>query len=326
MTQDDTPSGCSRKNLAHLAALSAIASFPLLAATNLFLDDTPSLLAAYQAHHALPNRENNRPPSFTVDPDEAIVVTAATKLKPILLAISKGLFEHHAQKDRSCDVSSALKEFLGKLELAEDTEAMEEELDRQDEGLSSSSLEEMFTKIAQKATAKEVQKMKSILRKNSSGGAADQDPEPSNNGTRPSGGPSRRSRGRSSQPSGRSSNHRKRKQGYDDGTNSDGSEDVCKNRGRSRSRSQSRGRNSRNKGQGRKRERSNSRQRQESSHRGKGRRGGNHVRFSKKDNNKAKSDQRRQRNRSRSRHCSQYRQSSDDNNAQGGSRRGAARR
>ena len=83
---------------------------------------------------------------------------------------------------------------------------MEEELDRQDEGLSSSSLEEMFTKIAQKATAKEVQKMKSILRKNSSGGAADQDPEPSNSGTRPSGGQNRQSRGRSNQPSGRSSN------------------------------------------------------------------------------------------------------------------------
>merc|ERR1711983_262395 len=133
MTKDDTELGSSRKNLAHLAALSAIASFPLSAATNLFLDDTPSLLAAYQAHHVLPNWENNRPPSFTVDPDKAIVVTAATKLKPILLAISKGLFEHHAQKDRSRDVSSALKEFLGKLELAEGTDAMEEELDRQDE-------------------------------------------------------------------------------------------------------------------------------------------------------------------------------------------------
>ena len=267
MNKDKTTLDCSRKNLAHLAALSAIASFPLSAATNLFLDNTPLLLTAYQAHHALPNWENNRPPSFTVDPDEAIVVTAATKLKPILLAISKGLFEHHAQKDRSRDVSSALKEFLGKLELAEGTDAMEEELDRQDEGLSSSSLEEMFTKIAQKATAKEVQKMKSILRKNSSGGAADQDPEPSNNGTRPSGGPSRRSRGRSSQPSGRSSSHRRQKQRYNDGTDSDGSEDDRENRGRSRSRSYSRGRNSRNKGQGRKRERSNSRQRERSNSR-----------------------------------------------------------
>ena len=37
MTKDDTTSDCSRKNLAHLAALSAIACFPLSAATNLFL-------------------------------------------------------------------------------------------------------------------------------------------------------------------------------------------------------------------------------------------------------------------------------------------------
>ena len=101
--------------------------------------------------------------------DEPFCEEVAADLAPLLLGATTELIKHHAERDLDRTVSSALQEFLKTLEQQEANDDLEEELDRMDED-GNEKLESLMTQIAEKATAKQVQKLKNILRKNYSAG------------------------------------------------------------------------------------------------------------------------------------------------------------
>jgi hypothetical protein len=154
--------------LAHLCVMSVLAHHPVQAAHTIRADSGMALRADYKAYNQLPwlayhrqwDNAINKPFCNAVEKD----------LHSLLLNFMIKLIDHHENKDRDRTVSSTLKEFLEKKELEDATEDLKDALDNV-ESHNENTLEDFMNQIAEKASSKQIQQMKSTLRKNCSGGA-----------------------------------------------------------------------------------------------------------------------------------------------------------
>ena len=218
----DGPNGtkCDLAELADNAVLTAIKTFPEYAATSLYTDNA-GLADAYTTKHGIDIMSTQ---NWDTDIDIPFCNAVAERITPLLLGFTADLITHHQRKDKDREVSASLKEFLGKLEMDDANEELETALDNT-ESLSEANIESLMNKLVEKCTGKHIQKMKSILRKKSSGGAEVQAQRPGNNGTNQSGNTNGRSSKKSKQKSKKSSQQQSSKRKHDEDYSSDESSD-----------------------------------------------------------------------------------------------------
>ena len=233
-------------------------------------------------------------------------------LQPLLFGATAGLIRHHDRRDDFRAGHAALREYA---KMQQQTEANKDlERGKEEEDAMTKALEDFLENFTKIASDKHVAKMKSILRENFLAGGENHASARSKNGAGRSTRPAANSGGKSKQGSARPSNnsHQQRgnqnKKGGRKATSHNNQNNSNQNNNSTRGRSRSRS-NSRNIGRsGRSRSRSNSR-----------------VRFSRKDEEKARRDNQRSYG-GRSSHCNdnnddwRQRRNNYNNNSQGGGR------
>ncbi len=275
-------SKCTIEELAHNVAVLLFQDYMSFNDVQPFYFDTNDQAKdAYVKQHNV-NLLNQ--PNYDNTVDTPFCHLLAPELKTLIIDSSVHLIQEHEEQDKSRTVNSALKEFLGKLAAKNNHEDLELALDN-DHG---TSMEDLMQEIAKKATNAEVQKMKSILRKKSSGGAEVQTPQPTKPGRKQSKKQGEQSKPKSKKQSKKSSSRRGRR---DDSSVESWSDDSYES-------DYSRHRRRRSRSQQDRRRGGKSRGRSRSSSRG---RPPKKIKFSEKDKEKSKSDRERQRERSRSR-------------------------